>query len=116
MDTTSAAEELEIAGTWRPQRVVKAEVDAQTPFIVALTFADGYRASVDLHEDESDNLGVVLRDPKAFRELRLDPELGTIAWPNGFDYDPDSLRMLAMEQHPDDPDAVPAPLQQADAH
>ncbi|GEM_PF-5024092 len=111
METTSTAEELEIAGTWRPQRIIKAEVDKRMPFVVMLTFKDGYRARINLHDDSADNLGVVLRDPEAFRELHVNDELGTIAWPNGFDYDPDSLRMLAMEQHPDDLNAVPAPLQ-----
>lgn len=111
MDTTRTAEELEIAGTWRPQRVISAEVDMHTPFVVVLTFADGFRSRVNLHDDRADNLGIVLCDPQRFGELSVDEQLGTIAWPNGFDYDPDSLRMLAIEQHPDDPDAVPAPLQ-----
>ena len=111
MDIARTAEELEIAGTWRPQRVIRAEVDEYQPFVVMLTFKDGYRSRVNLRDDSADNLGVVLRDPEAFRELHVDDDLGTIAWPNGFDYDPDSLRMLAMEQHPDDLNAVPAPLQ-----
>ena len=111
MDTTIATEELEIAGTWRPQRIVKANIDEHLPFVVTLTFKDGYRASVNLRDDSADDLGIVLRDPEAFGELRVDDDLGTIAWPNGFDYDPDSLRLLAIEQHPDDLNAIPAPLQ-----
>ncbi len=111
MKTTSTAEELEIAGTWRPQRIIKVEVDTHMPFVVMLTFKDGYRVRINLHDDCADNLGVVLRDSEAFRELYVDNELGTIAWPNGFDYDPDTLRMLAIEQHPNDPAAVPEPLQ-----
>jgi len=111
VETTSTAEELEIAGTWRPQRIIKVEVDTHIPFVVMLTFKDGYRARINLHDDCADNLGVVLRDSEAFRELYVDNELGTIAWPNGFDYDPDTLRMLAIEQHPNDPAAVPEPLQ-----
>ncbi|MDQ6604341.1 MAG: DUF2442 domain-containing protein [Chloroflexota bacterium] len=111
MDTRNATEELEIAGTWRPQRVIMAAVDEHLPFVVLLTFKDGYRARISLRDDSADNLGVVLRDPQAFRELHVDDELGTISWPNGFDYDPDSLRMLAMEQHPGDPAAIPLPLQ-----
>jgi hypothetical protein len=86
-------------------------VDEYMPFVVTLTFKDGYRASVNLYDDDAKNLGIVLCDSERFRELCVDDDLGTIAWPNGFDYDPDSLRMLAMEQHPDDPDAVPSPLQ-----
>lgn len=98
------------AGTWRLQTVVSAERDEDTPFVVTLTFRDGYRASVNLYDDDAKNLGIVLRDPERFRELHIDDELGTVAWPNGYNYDPDSLRMLVIEQHPDDPNATPAPL------
>jgi hypothetical protein len=35
-------------------------------------------ARVNLHDDSADNLGIVLRDPEALRELRVD-ELGIIA-------------------------------------
>jgi len=104
-------DQYEIAGTWRPQCVIRAEVDEYLPFVVMLTFNDGYRARINFHDDRADNLSVVLRDSDAFRELYVDSELGTIAWSNSFDYDPDSLRMLAMEQHPNDPAAVPEPLQ-----
>ncbi len=100
-----------IAGTWRPQRIISADVDEHIPFVVMLIFKDGYRARINLHDDRADNLGVVLRDPDVFRSLHMDDEPGTIVWPNGFDYDPDSLRMLAMEQHPNDPSAAPEPLQ-----
>ena len=100
-----------IAGTWRPQRIIKAEVDTHMPFVVMLTFKDGNRARINLKEDRADNLGDVHRDTDAYRELHVDDELGAIAWPNGFDYDSDSLRMLAMEQHPNDPAAAPEPLQ-----
>ena len=29
--------------------------------------------------------------PGAFAQVRVDPELGTVAWPNGADLDPDVL-------------------------
>lgn len=32
-----------------------------------------------------------LADPHEFAKVRVDPELGTIAWPNGADLDPDVL-------------------------
>jgi hypothetical protein len=31
------------------------------------------------------------RDPDLFRQVAVDPELGTIVWPNGADMDPDVL-------------------------
>ncbi len=30
-------------------------------------------------------------DPAVFRRLHVDPELGTVVWPNGADVDPDVL-------------------------
>jgi hypothetical protein len=60
--------------------------------VVRLTFSDGSEPVVDLApllwgpvftEIASNDL--------AFAELRVDPEIGTITWPNGADLDPDVL-------------------------
>jgi hypothetical protein len=57
-----------------------------------LRFADGVEGEVDL-----DRLilweGVFepLRDPALFAEVRVEPTLGTVVWPNGADLDPDVL-------------------------
>jgi hypothetical protein len=32
-----------------------------------------------------------LQDPAFFAQVRVDPELGTVLWPNGADLDPDVL-------------------------
>ena len=32
-----------------------------------------------------------LQDPAYFRQVHVDPELGTVVWPNGYDLDPDVL-------------------------
>ena len=32
-----------------------------------------------------------MRDPVVFAQVRIDPELGTLVWPNGADLDPDGL-------------------------
>jgi hypothetical protein len=32
-----------------------------------------------------------LKDPAFFEKVVLDPEVGTICWPNGADFDPDTL-------------------------
>jgi hypothetical protein len=100
-------DEREIAGTWQLQTIVAAEVDKNIPFVVTLMFADGYRTSVNLSGRGTGPLAVVLRDQEKFREVFVDDELGTIAWPNEYDIDLDPLRMLAMEQHPEDAAAVP---------
>lgn len=104
---TRVDEDVETAGTWTLQTVVGVKVTEEQPFTVLLTIKDKYRASVCLAERGTGPLAVVLRDPEKFREIFVDDELGTIAWPNGYDIDPDRLRMLAMEQHPEDPAAIP---------
>jgi hypothetical protein len=56
-----------------------------------LTFDDGSERVVDLTADLWGPMGEPLRDPAVFREVRVDHELRTIVWPNGFDLDPDVL-------------------------
>jgi hypothetical protein len=48
-----------------------------------------------------------LRDPAYFAQLRVDPDAGTIVWPNGADLCPDVLRHhLTSEALPGQADAV----------
>ncbi len=55
-------------------------------------FEDGIEGVVDLASHLSFH-GVFepLRDPMYFAQIRVDPELGTVVWPNGADLDPDVL-------------------------
>ena len=57
-----------------------------------LRFEDGVEGVVDLAPHLSFR-GVFepLRDPAYFALVRVDPESGTIVWPNGADLDPDVL-------------------------
>ena len=57
-----------------------------------LRFEDGVEGVVDLAPHLSFR-GVFepLRDPAYFAPVRVDPELGSVAWPNGADLDPDVL-------------------------
>ena len=57
-----------------------------------LTFDDGAAGDVDLHELQTrPGVFAPLTDPSFFAEVRVDPESGTIAWPNGVDLDPCEL-------------------------
>ena len=60
-----------------------------------LRFEDGIEGVVDLATDLSFR-GVFepMRDPAWFAQVRVDPELGTVVWPNGTDLDPDVLYEL----------------------
>lgn len=57
-----------------------------------LRYEDGVEGVVDLAPVLSFR-GVFepLRDPHYFAQVRVDPDLGTVAWPNGADLDPDVL-------------------------
>jgi hypothetical protein len=60
---------------------------------VFLRFADGRAGEIDLRP-MLDFTGVFepLRDRAYFAQLRVEPDIGTIVWPNGADLDPDVLR------------------------
>jgi hypothetical protein len=72
------------------QDIVAAE--ALGDYRLHLRFEDGVEGIVDLAPHLSFH-GVFepLRDHAYFAQVRVDPELGTVAWPNGADLDPDVL-------------------------
>ena len=61
------------------------------PFQLALEFADGSRGTADLRAVLAGRRGVLeaLSDPAVFAQVAVDPEAGTVVWPNGADVDPD---------------------------
>jgi Protein of unknown function (DUF2442) len=59
---------------------------------VRLAFEDGSVGDVDLtHLLSRGPVFEPLRDPAYFRQVRVDPEGGTIVWPNGADVAPETL-------------------------
>ena len=72
-------------------RILRVQVPAS--FRVALDFTDGSHGTVDLAPWIEGRQGVfaALQDPAFFAQVRVDPDAGTIVWPNGADLDPDVL-------------------------
>jgi hypothetical protein len=68
-----------------------AVVEPLASFRLRLTFTDGLVREVDLAEDLWGPMAEPLQDPDYFAQVRVDPELGTVVWPNGYDLDPDVL-------------------------
>jgi Protein of unknown function (DUF2442) len=68
-------------------------VEALGEFTVTLSFTDDTRATVDIGPLILDRGGVfrALQDPRLFAQVAVDPEAGTLVWPNGADIDPDVL-------------------------
>jgi hypothetical protein len=63
---------------------------------VRLGFTDGSEGEVDLAEYMWGPIfEPVVRDRRVFEAVSVDPEAGTIVWPNGADMDPDVLYDLA---------------------
>jgi hypothetical protein len=60
-------------------------------FRLRLTFTDGLVREVDLSGDLWGPMAEPLQDPAYFRQVSVDPELGTVVWPNGYNLDPDVL-------------------------
>jgi hypothetical protein len=78
--------------TVRTKTIRVTEVEPLDGFRLRLRFNDDSERVVDL---EADLWGPVFEplkaDPELFRQVKVDPELGTIVWPNGADMDPDVL-------------------------
>ncbi|HYM54020.1 MAG TPA: DUF2442 domain-containing protein [Solirubrobacteraceae bacterium] len=56
-----------------------------------LAFDDGTVGEVDFSEREWRGVFEPLRDPDYFARVTVDPEAGTITWPNGVDMAPEPL-------------------------
>ncbi len=67
------------------------KVEPLDGFRLLLTFTDGLVRVVDLSGNLWGPMAEPLQDPNYFRQVRVDRELGTVVWPNGFDLDPDVL-------------------------
>lgn len=59
------------------------------PYRLRLRFDDGAEGEIDVKEMiKFTGIFEPLRDPAFFSQVRVDPEAGTIVWPNGADLDP----------------------------
>jgi len=61
------------------------------PYTVRVEFEDHLQRIIDLEPVLAGQLYGPLRDPELFRQVRLDPEVHTLVWPNGADFDPATL-------------------------
>ena len=71
-----------------------------------LTFEDGTVGDVAFDEREWRGVFEPLADPAYFAQVRVDPESGTIAWPNGVDMAPEPLYAEAKQRPVGHPSAA----------
>ena len=68
------------------------DVEVIEGHVVRLRFADGTDRTVDLGPYLHGPIFEPIRtDPAAFAAVRVDPDAGTVVWPNGADLAPDTL-------------------------
>lgn len=61
------------------------------PYTLQLTFDDGTERDIDFSPVLYGHYYAPLRDPDLFDQVRVDPEVHTLVWPNGADFDPATL-------------------------
>jgi len=61
------------------------------PFTLRLRFNDGLSRTIDFESILHGELYGPLHDPRVFAQVNLDPEIHTIVWPSGADFDPATL-------------------------
>jgi len=66
-------------------------VEVVGPHRLRLRYEDNKVNEVDLKDVLYGKLYGPLRDLTFFQQVRLDPEVPTIVWPNGADFDPETL-------------------------
>jgi hypothetical protein len=64
---------------------------ARPGYVVRVMFADGEVRDVDITPLLDTEVFSPLRNPAMFEQVRVDQEIGTIAWPDGADLDPDAI-------------------------
>ena len=66
--------------------------DHVAPYVLRVWFDDGSDQVIDFQPVLAGELFGPLRDLGVFNQVRVDPEVHTLVWPNGADSDPETLR------------------------
>jgi hypothetical protein len=61
------------------------------PSVLRVGFEDGTEQTIDFQPVLAGQLYAPLRDALLFEQVRIDPEVHTLVWPNGADFDPETL-------------------------
>lgn len=61
------------------------------PYTLRITFDDSSEQTINFQPVLGGEMYGPLRDPALFNQVRLDPEVHTLVWPNGADFDPATL-------------------------
>jgi hypothetical protein len=65
--------------------------DIVAPHILRVCFDDNSQQTIDFRPVLAGELYGPLRDVALFNQVQIDPEVQTLLWPNGADFDPATL-------------------------
>lgn len=65
--------------------------DIVAPYTLRVQFDDNTQQTIDFQPILMGELYGPLRDLSLFNQVRIDPEVHTLVWPNGADFDPATL-------------------------
>ncbi|MBI4671379.1 MAG: DUF2442 domain-containing protein [Chloroflexi bacterium] len=61
------------------------------PYTLRVQFDDRTEQTINFWDALWGELYAPLRDPSVFNQVRINPETHTLEWPNGADFDPETL-------------------------
>ena len=65
--------------------------DILKPYTLRVRFDDGTEQTIDFQPVLAGELYGPLKDLSVFEKVHIDPEVHTLVWPNGADFDPATL-------------------------
>jgi hypothetical protein len=68
----------------------------EAPYTLRVEFDDATAQVIDFQPVLAGELFGPLRDLAVFNQVRIDPEVKTLVWPNGADFDPTTLHDWPM--------------------
>ncbi|MGH2720719.1 MAG: DUF2442 domain-containing protein [Actinomycetota bacterium] len=81
-----------------PELVDVTAVEVIGPHRLRVRFADRAEGEIDFAGRSWQGIFEPLQDPAYFAQVSVDAELGTIVWPNGADFAPETLYELAVNR------------------
>src|SRR5438105_3072811 len=66
-------------------------IQAIAPYTLLVTFDDSTQQEINFEPILFGEIYGPLRDSAVFNQVKIDPEIDTIVWPNGADFDPATL-------------------------
>lgn len=75
-----------------PHNIYKVtDFELVAPLTLRIRFDDGLQRTINFEPVLAGDIYGALNDPEFFRRVRIDPEIQTLVWSNGADFDPETL-------------------------